>query len=154
VTSWSSDVASGRRALVSVAFALATGATTATYTLWDNRGVDALTPVLYSYGLDIFRTAYFAPFVLATAAGRAAVAGAWREQRRALLAIGGLSPAAYMLVLVALKLAPVSYVAPAREISIVFGALMGARLLGEPDAGRRVAGAATIVAGVFLLAIG
>jgi uncharacterized membrane protein len=70
------------------------------------------------------------------------------------LAIGALSPAAYMLVLAALRLAPVSYVAPAREISIVFGTIIGARLLGEQDAVRRTAGAAIIVAGVFLLAVG
>ena len=49
-------------------------------------------------------------------------------------------------------LAPVSYVAPAREISILFGALLGLHLL-KADAARRLAGAGAIVAGVFALAV-
>ena len=76
------------------------------------------------------------------------------EQRRALVVIGVLSPGAYLLVLVAYTLAPVSYVAPAREVSILFGAILGLRLLGESDAPRRLAGATAIVAGVFALALG
>ena len=59
-----------------------------------------------------------------------------------------------MMVLAALTIAPVSYVAPVREVSILIGAFMGARLLGEADAGRRLLGAAAIVAGVFALALG
>lgn len=43
------------------------------------------------------------------------------------------SPLAYILVLTALVFTPVSYVAPAREISILIGAVMGARLLSEGD---------------------
>jgi uncharacterized membrane protein len=58
-----------------------------------------------------------------------------------------------VLVLAALTLAPVSYVAPAREISILFGAILGLHLLKERDAPRRLAGAGAIVAGIFALAI-
>ena len=61
---------------------------------------------------------------------------------------------AYILVLVALTIAPVSYVAPAREISILFGALLGLRLLRESDPARRLIGATIIVAGIFALALG
>jgi uncharacterized membrane protein len=46
----------------------------------------------------------------------------------------------------------VSLVAPAREISIVFGALLGARLFAEGDTRRRVAGAGLILAGIVALA--
>ena len=71
-----------------------------------------------------------------------------------MLGIGLLSPGAYMMVLAALTLAPVSYVAPVREVSILIGAFMGARLLGEAHAGRRLLGAGAIVAGVFAIALG
>jgi drug/metabolite transporter (DMT)-like permease len=57
----------------------------------------------------------------------------------------------YSLVLLALRLAPVSYVAPARELSIVFGTLLGITVLGEPRPGPRLVGAALIVTGVLLL---
>jgi drug/metabolite transporter (DMT)-like permease len=57
-------------------------------------------------------------------------------------------------VLYALSVTPVSYVAPAREIGILLGAVMGSRWLAEGDTGRRLAGAAAMVAGVVALAFG
>ena len=58
-----------------------------------------------------------------------------------------------MLVLYAAQQAPLSHVAPAREVSMLFAALIGGRLLGEADRGLRLAGAACIVAGVVTLAL-
>jgi hypothetical protein len=49
---------------------------------------------------------------------------------------------------------PVSYVAPAREVSILVAALMGTHLLAEGDAGRRLAAASAMVAGIVCLAVG
>jgi uncharacterized membrane protein len=57
-------------------------------------------------------------------------------------------------VLTALVFTPVSYVAPAREVSIVIGTAMGTRLLAEGEGRRRLIGALAIVAGVLALAIG
>jgi uncharacterized membrane protein len=65
-----------------------------------------------------------------------------------------LSPASYILVLYALSISPVSYVAPAREIGILLGAVMGSRWLAEGDAQRRLAGAVAMVLGVVALAVG
>jgi drug/metabolite transporter (DMT)-like permease len=154
VMSWTPGRTSGAEAGRSVFFALATGACIAAYTLWDSKGVTIVTPILYSYGLDMSRAAMLAPLALSTRSGRAEVASVLRTQRRPLLAIAILSPGAYILVLAALTISDVSYVAPAREISILFGALLGLRLLGEGDARRRLAGAGAIVAGIFALAIG
>ena len=50
-----------------------------------------------------------------------------------MLGIAVLSPLAYILVLTALATTPVSYIAPAREISILVAAILGARLLAEGD---------------------
>jgi H+/Cl- antiporter ClcA len=49
---------------------------------------------------------------------------------------------------------PVSYVAPAREVSIVIGAFIGARYLKEADAHRRLWAAVAMAAGVIALALG
>ena len=65
-----------------------------------------------------------------------------------------LSPLAYILVLIALQRAPVSLVAPAREASILFGVLIGARLFSEGQAARRVVAALMIFAGIVGLALG
>jgi drug/metabolite transporter (DMT)-like permease len=54
----------------------------------------------------------------------------------------------YLVVLAALRLAPVGYVVPVREVSIVFGALLGTRFLGEPFGGSRVAACVVVVIGV------
>jgi drug/metabolite transporter (DMT)-like permease len=154
VMSWGGKASGGAEVWRSVVFALATGACIAAYSLWDSKGVTIVTPVLYSYGLDMARLLFLAPLAIATPSGRGEVSAILRDQRRAIVAIGVLSPGAYILVLVAYTLAPVSYVAPAREISILFGAILGLRLLGESDAPRRLAGATAIVAGVFALALG
>jgi drug/metabolite transporter (DMT)-like permease len=154
VISWPRNGRAGEGVAVSVAFALATGAVTATYTLWDKTGVDTTTPLLYGYGLQLFGFLYLVPLALSTADRRAAVLDTAREQPLALIAIAVLVTGAYILVLGALSLAPVSYVAPAREVSILFGALLGWRLLREPDPLRRGIGAAAIVVGVAALATG
>ena len=65
-----------------------------------------------------------------------------------------LIPLSYILVLTAMSFTPVSYVAPAREISILIGTALGARLLAEGDARRRLAAASAMVLGIVGLAIG
>ena len=71
-----------------------------------------------------------------------------------LVACGVLIPFSYILVLIAMQFTPVSYVAPAREISILVGTAMGAHFLGEADVRRRLAGAGAMVLGVVGLAYG
>src|SRR5262249_241715 len=60
-----------------------------------------------------------------------------------------LSPLAYILVLIALSFTAVSAIAPAREVSVLFGVLLGRRMLGEQGMARRLAAAAAIVAGII-----
>ena len=137
-----------------IMLALATGVCIAAYTLWDKRGVQHVNPLVYNYGtIAVIALALAAP-VLGNPARRKRAAGELRCNRAALLGVAVLSPLAYGLVLIALRLSPVSYVAPAREISIVLGAAFGARLLREGDAGRRLSGASAIVVGVLALALG
>ena len=50
--------------------------------------------------------------------------------------------------------APLSHVAPAREVSMLFAALIGGHLLGEGDRVARICGALCIAAGVTALALG
>jgi drug/metabolite transporter (DMT)-like permease len=137
----------------SVVYGLATGATIAAYTLWDKHVVAALafSPVLYEVSRAVVQSVIMAPLVVGRER-RAALAATWRECRREVGGIAVLSPIAYVLVLFALAQAPVSLVAPAREISIVFGALLGARLFGEGHALRRGVAAALMFGGIVALA--
>ena len=63
-------------------------------------------------------------------------------------------PLSYILVLTAMVFTPVSLVAPAREVSILFAALMGAHLLREGDVARRAVAAVGMVLGIGGLALG
>ena len=78
----------------------------------------------------------------------------WRRAKKEIIAVALLCPLSYILVLSAMVFTPVSYIAPAREISILVAALMGTQLLAEGDAGRRLAAAGAMVAGVVCLAVG
>jgi drug/metabolite transporter (DMT)-like permease len=140
---------------IAVAYALLTGVTIAAYTLWDKRAVSVLLipPIVYEWGANVFRAIILTPQALPR---WAEVRAEWasRANRTAALAVASLSPLAYMLVLTALAISPVSYVAPAREIGILFGVLMGARSLAEADIGRRSIAAVLMVGGVIALALG
>ena len=131
--------------------ALACGCTIAAYTVWDKEAVSRadLPPVAYLFGTMLVAGLVLVPF--ARAAGLRRV---WTGSRQALVGTAVFSPAAYLLVLFALQSSPVSYVAPARELSVVLGALLGARALGEPAGARRIGAAIAIAVGLFCLALG
>ena len=136
-----------------VLYGLVTGVFIAAYTLWDKHAVSALLipPLLQSWATTVVSVALLTP--LAVREGEKAVA-LWKAHKPEVLGIAVLSPLSYILVLTALVFTPVSYVAPAREISILIGVAMGARLLSEGHAARRLISAGAMVAGVVALAIG
>jgi drug/metabolite transporter (DMT)-like permease len=73
--------------------------------------------------------------------------------RSRMLAIGFLIISAYMLVLMAYTIAPVSYSGAVREFSVVLGAMAGWRFLGERMGGWRAAGSIVIFAGILVIAV-
>ncbi|HEX3781349.1 MAG TPA: EamA family transporter [Pseudonocardiaceae bacterium] len=141
------------RLAASVGYALATGVMIAGYTLWDANAVTVLgvPPLIEFVGGSVVEAIVLAPFALAN---RAKVAVNWREHRREALIVAVFSPLAYVLVLYAMRLAPVALVAPARELSIVIGSVVAWRYFHEPEPVRRLTGAAIVLAGVAALALG
>jgi drug/metabolite transporter (DMT)-like permease len=138
-------------AMPAIGLACLTGIFTAAYTVWDAHAVTALGQpvILYYWGAEGVRVLLLATVA---AARRTEVRAAQRTHWRAALRVGALSPAAYILVLTALTLAPVIVVAPAREVSVIIGVVIGAIRLGEGDTAQRVFAAAAIFAGIVLLA--
>jgi drug/metabolite transporter (DMT)-like permease len=137
-----------------VGFALLTGCMIAVYTIWDKASVATflIPPLLYDWGCNAFRVVVMVPLAQRRAPG--GMARAWAERRGTVLAIALLSPLSYIFVLTAMVFTPVSLVAPAREISILFAALMGAHLLREGDLARRAVAAVGMVLGIAGLALG
>jgi drug/metabolite transporter (DMT)-like permease len=135
-----------------VGYGFATGVLIAAYTLWDAHAVTTLAapPLVLMAGSSAVESALLAPYAFAR---RPVVRELWREHKVPVLAVALLSPLAYILVLFAMRLAPVSLVAPARELSIVVGSVGAWLLLGEPDPARRLTGAVIVVAGVAAIAV-
>jgi len=144
---------SGLRRGDAMLWALVTGVSIAAYTLWDKNSVDDLghSPLLYFW----FNLLTMCVLLGAVAARRRARwEEVWRDERRGVLAFGVLGPTSYAPVLLALAIAPASYVAPVREVSVVMGAVLGAVLLGEEAGRQRILAAVAVAAGVVAIAVG
>ena len=136
-----------------LAWGALTGVFIALYTVVDGYAVKVLllSPILVDYVGNVLRIPVLLPVALRDRAGFRA---AWQAQWRAALFVAVLGPFSYVLVLYAVRLAPLSHVAPAREVSMLFAAIVGGTLLGESDRGLRLLGAGAIAAGVAALALG
>lgn len=138
-----------------LAWGALTGLLIALYTLNDGNAVRnlGLPALLVDQAGNLLRTLVLAPSALREPeALRATLRASWREA----LAVAVLGTLGYVLVLTAMTLAPLSHVAPAREISMLLATWLGARVMGEGSGalGRRVAASAVMVAGVVALALG
>ncbi|QRP48348.1 DMT family transporter [Amycolatopsis sp. FDAARGOS 1241] len=144
--------AGAKKRQAGVFYGVLTGATIAAYTLWDAHSVTTLAvpPLVYFGAGALCQSVLLAP---AAVRDRAEVGKLWREHRKEVLIVGIASPAAYLLVLYALQMAPVSLVAPARELSIVLGGLAAWFVLGERNAARRLAGSVLVLAGIVAIAM-
>lgn len=136
-----------------VVYALMTGATIAFYTLWDRYAVRdlAINPLLYLFAGAVVQTLILLPYA---ARHVPEVREEWRAHWKSAVTVAALSQGAYGLILFALTFSPVSYIAPAREISVLIGSMMGSRVLAEQQSMRRVAAAVAMLVGMIGLALG
>jgi drug/metabolite transporter (DMT)-like permease len=133
-----------------VLLALAIAATIAGYTLADEEGIEHASAVAY---LELVLVPAAAAAVLSQVLS-GNLASVRSEISAATGAAAIFSFAAYALVLGALSLAPAAAVAAVRETSILFAVVLAAAMLREPVGPMRVAGAALVVGGVALVALG
>jgi drug/metabolite transporter (DMT)-like permease len=132
---------------------IATGCVIAGYTLVDGYSVKELllSPILVEYAGNLFRAVVLSFGAHRRSASlRQEFARYWQEA----LGVALLAPFGYILVLFAMRLAPVSHVAPMREMSMMIGMYFGAKYLSEGEVARRLVGSAFIVGGVAALALG
>ena len=146
------DPARRARVHAGLRWGAATGLLIAAYTVLDGYSVKKLLigPILVDYFGNLVRLPFMLPTLLRDPGG---FVDAWRRYKWHAAILGLVSPLAYILVLYAVQVAPVSHVAPAREISMLFAALIGGKLLDEGDRGSRMLGALLMAAGVALLAV-
>jgi drug/metabolite transporter (DMT)-like permease len=135
-----------------ILFGLGTGVFIAGYTVNDGWAVKVLliSPFIIDYTGNLFRLIVLSPLAWSD---RARVSREMREFAKPAAIVALLGPLGYILVLYAMRVAPVSHVAPTRELATLIGTYFGARLLKEHAAPSRIVGALCIVAGVISLAV-
>lgn len=131
-------------------FALLTGFLISLYTVVDKVGVSYVQPVVYMYLWTALFTLFYGVYVLHTS-GWTSIVAEWKANSLTAIAVGFLMMTAYILVLYAMTISNVSYVAAAREVSVVFGAAMGSLLLREPYSRAKLGGSLLIALGLAMI---
>jgi drug/metabolite transporter (DMT)-like permease len=143
---------SSPRAAKGLTYGLLTGLCIAAYTVNDAYAVKVLlvSPIMIDYFGNLFRLVFMTPTVVSD---RTTLAKEWRKTWKFAAAVGALMPLSYIMSLFAMRLAPVSYVAPARELSMLVGAYFGAKLLREGHTRQRLIGTGLMIGGIVALAL-
>jgi len=131
-------------------FCLLTGLFIASYTLNDGWAVKvlAISPFIVDFTGNCLRILVLTPIAWRD---RAVAMREVREYAGPAAVVSVLGPLGYILVLFAMRIAPISHIAPARELATLAGAYMGSKLLSERTTPERVIGAVCIVVGVVSL---
>lgn len=138
-------------------WALLTGLLISCYTAIDKVGVQYFDPLAYLYlFLAVTWLALSGQWLNSgrRAALRAELGPDTKNRVLRAIAVAVLGTGAYGLVLAALRLSPVSYVSPVRELSVVIGAWIGVRFMGEPGGRLRIVAAALVAMSVIVIALG
>lgn len=136
-----------------VIYGVVTGILIACYTVWDKYAVHVLEipPLVLEGFAGMGVSLLLSPYAIRQWPRTREV---WRMHRAKILCIAAFAPLSYILVLTAMQFTNLSIVAPAREISILFAAILGTRFLGEGQTTRRLLAAAAMVGGLVALALG
>ena len=149
-TATGDDVTRARDDRRGIVFAAGTALFIAAYTVTDAMGArlsgDAVSYVAWLAILDGLPMLIAAAVLRRAAFARHLAARMWKSA-----AGGALQLAAYGLVVWALTLAPMAAVSALRETSVLFAAIIGVKLLGEPLGTRRIAAAALVATGIVLI---
>jgi drug/metabolite transporter (DMT)-like permease len=152
-----SGLAHGRVDAATIAVALANSLVIAVYSVIDGQGArisgpSAFSAFAYNAWADALTAIAYAPIVVLLR-GRAAPIAFICDWRRGLA--GGLAAfVGYAVVIWAMTQAPIAVVAALRETSVVFAALIGVTLLGEPFQPQRGVAALVILVGIVALRLG
>lgn len=135
--------------------ALLTGVAIATYSTIDAAGVQLASPWLYGWMIWVGTALLLTLWVRLPRSRAGPPAGGEPMSRARAVGLGLMMSVSYLLVLLALRLAPLVVVAPLRESAIVLVAIWGVWRLDErAGMALRLAGAGAILVGAALLTLG
>jgi drug/metabolite transporter (DMT)-like permease len=134
-----------------ILLALAIALLISVYSTIDGAAVKQTAAFPYAVMIFFLAPVFTSPFVLKRY-GWQKLTSVLKINRTRLMAIGLLTVCAYLLVLAAYSIAPISYSGAIREVSIVLGAFAGWQFLGEKMGGWRLIGSVIIFAGILVIA--
>jgi drug/metabolite transporter (DMT)-like permease len=132
-------------------WALFTGLAIAFYSLVDKVGVGLVYPPVYIYLMLLITWLMITPWILIRE--RHCLMSEWQRRKGSIVVVGFLSGFTYLMILFALRISKVSYVAAVREVSIVLSSYYGVVLLGEKHGAQKLLGAFFICMGVIAIGI-
>jgi len=137
----------------SVRAALAAGFIYSVGSVIDKTGVMDYHPLYFTYLLVMFMFAIMSCNLLRPSQ-RGRIAREWQHSLRLVLLSGPIMMGSFISFRYALKLAPLSYAVPVRQVSLLIGVLIGVLFLGETCGRIRFLAALLILAGVSLVRLG
>lgn len=132
-------------------YAALTGVCVASYSLVDKVAVRHVSLFAYIYLMFVVAAILSTPLIARS--GWHLVLEEWHKNWRSIIVVGVLCLFAYLLILWAMTLSPVSYVVAVRNLSVVFGASLGTWLLSEPYGQQRIVGSALVCLGATCIAL-
>jgi drug/metabolite transporter (DMT)-like permease len=137
----------------SVRFALAAGFVYSFGVMFDKAGVMLYSPLHFTWLMVFFMFTMMSVNIMRSRyKGR--LFEEWRINWKLILISGPVLMASFIAFRYALRMAPVSYAVPARQVSILFGVLLGMIFLKESFGRIRLASATLILIGAFLIKMG
>jgi drug/metabolite transporter (DMT)-like permease len=144
-----------------------TGVTIAAYHIVDKKAVSAIHPIVYLYLVQIFLFIFLSIFVFwciyqrnrtlqplkSSFHGFSSLKREWEANKLSIVLVGFFGYFAYLLVLVAMSMTQISYVATVRNFSIVVATILGTTVLKEPYASMRLSASLLITLGIILIAL-
>lgn len=125
---------------------------TAMYSVIDDKGVSLINAFVYLYLIYSLSVLLHMFFVFRKSA-KTELANEWRLNKVKIVLTGFVSLFGYLLILLAFNIERVTYVVAVRQVSVVFGVLLGVSLLKESNKLIRLSSSIIIYAGVCLILI-
>ncbi|HLX55872.1 MAG TPA: EamA family transporter, partial [Ktedonobacteraceae bacterium] len=122
------------------------------YTTIDGAAVQRVNPLPYTVVVIALTTGIITPAMLLRY-GKPAIVEEWRANWLRIALVGIFTLLAYILALKSYTIIRVSYAGAIREVSVVFAALLGWRLLNEELGAIRLVGSGLIFSGILVIAL-
>ncbi len=137
--------------LKEISYSVLVGIMIISYSLIDKKGVQYISPILYSTGVFFLPALFLTPFIIKK--HRSDIVKCLKEYKIASCTIGLGSFGTYLIILFALQLSHVSYMVPVRETSVAIGVLYGFIFFKEKPTNRKIIAVLAITAGLVLIRI-